>query len=1399
MKQVQAVSGFKKKVLCATMAAVLGGSAGYSSYALSAYQSGFISGFKNSDEFVRRYDQANAYAKNNKGVLGVESFKRLVRNNISKYREVLQQVIQKGVDKLNRDQSGKLVGDKGEKGRLLNELIRLNGEIKEADKKLDNYAQGIKDKVIEARRSDKEGNEIYKKIDFKGDVLGVLAKSSDEILEAVYDLLMDEKQKNGHPLLSRLSEGNKDYVGVVTHYMDLIEKQKYTFLDTLFKPVLARARTRGFVAGDTITLSDIKERTQKEYSKANVVTVNLQATGDNLDKEVGKNLVSAEKNPYSVILLGFTGDFDALSRLAAHEVTASEGSSPIANTLALSVDKTKKEIGFSGAFLAFSGEATNNLNSPLGSIKCNTIKGIKAEPIMGRGHLLIDKGAQLAVRTVGSKKHPVTSIEVSAGSVLRASSVYVRSSLLLAGKASGVNDQQPIDIEFVSLDNGDFDYVDKEGYLLKKDGDKYYRVNINGKFINDKGDVLSQEASAAQKVEKSPERVARSVVIPQGKAEHRIAFVDPFLKHRLVTFAPLIVHQDTASRYDNNGRFLEIEADGDIGFITQLNESVSDKGLYKAHKVNLNIKSFKALLGTGDDARDAFVEVNLLPMVAGEGNKKSMAEKGFDSEIRLKSDLAYILINGNSPQPNQAGTGSLVVLSGSDSHVKGYVHGFKELRIQDGAFFQGDIQAQTEDESANTSSVVRVFNGTYGGGKLDSRTVVAHKEQLTIQPTPWDEGGKLDVTSIAGENGVQDAKQAQSAVLTKELDISSGGLLVLSHPEREVELFGDETRSASQSTSGSGTNTSGGGDNTAGNTTGNTAGNTAGNTSGNGSDSTASGEDEKKQPAADTQTPAPTRTIALKPVLEIDATKGGCLKLGSGSIEVKILDEKRPFIVVKGKVDKAFDDPAKLKASVSTRVAIDKDLLAAAHKQKDKGVQLGKEDARLMSMVKDENREQGLTFILAEAETGQWPDTMPTDTVSRTLLFDTSFNVSEDKKQLRGQIKPAADIRNNLMDKSVSAPGASALAAHLRHVGKSLKNDRISYKDALVLDAVQRAEDEQRLDKLADEVLPHNVASGANVMVNRSLMNRVHGSIDQHLNGLKDMVASGDTFESVGFWGQYIHNNGSLANKKSGKGGIYGFSSKLDGITLGMEGEFDEQLAVGAAFSFAKSNISTRKVSQSTKGNHYLGSLYMSWTEGLGFVDGVFSLGMGKNDYKSTVDGFNYKGDGKTVTWGLGVGGGYNLPVHDEWTLQPRAELSYSSFKVNDYKMKNGNEAAFEQQISTDTVHAVELGVGFRLLGDIPLEQGTLKPEYRMMGYYDFCGKNYGAELKSLDPVTGISDSDAKAEKLKGMRREKGRALVGLGLAFDMDNNLSLGMNYDYNFSGKFRDHSVMAKASYSF
>ncbi|PJE80333.1 putative surface cell antigen sca2 [invertebrate metagenome] len=389
--------------------------------------------------------------------------------------------------------------------------------------------------------------------------------------------------------------------------------------------------------------------------------------------------------------------------------------------------------------------------------------------------------------------------------------------------------------------------------------------------------------------------------------------------------------------------------------------------------------------------------------------------------------------------------------------------------------------------------------------------------------------------------------------------------------------------------------------------------------------------------------------------------------------------------------------------------------------------------------------------------------------------------LSGDKQSEKKQVQNLQDQLKALQQKQKEAEEIQArLQLALEETGRKAedkKEDSEEEKEILVIPIQVVPHQEPMKLAVTGKIIQGKVPQRAGIQMVGENSKRIHAHLKDQIQ--EKMLAAGDGAEREEIWGSYIHSNG----KQNNKGSIKGYSSRLDGVTIGADANMvDSPFSLGAVFSAAKSRVNVHQAADSVSSDFYLLSLYGNYAEGKCFIDGIVSYGIGMNDYQSVIQGKKNKATGDSKTYGLSLSTGYNYALDPQWSLQPRAEFNCLKADVDAYKMA-------KTRYKAKSLLVTELGLGTILSGNISLEKGVLTPELSLMGYHDFNGGDMG----------GTAVADGQSLKLKGLKRNRNRGVAGAGVSYSMDNNLTLGLDYNYDFSKGYRADSLKASVGYLF
>ncbi|PJE79437.1 Outer membrane protein B [invertebrate metagenome] len=259
-------------------------------------------------------------------------------------------------------------------------------------------------------------------------------------------------------------------------------------------------------------------------------------------------------------------------------------------------------------------------------------------------------------------------------------------------------------------------------------------------------------------------------------------------------------------------------------------------------------------------------------------------------------------------------------------------------------------------------------------------------------------------------------------------------------------------------------------------------------------------------------------------------------------------------------------------------------------------------------------------------------------------------------------------------------------------------------------------------------------------------------SFRQHnLRAYEAGINSGDpVVNTPGFWGKYHYVSGSGKNR----GVVYGADSDINGLSLGLDGQMNDQLILGVGFGYHQAKLTAKDIEQQITSNYYTVSVYSSWTNREWFVDGTLLYSYGSSDFKHSVSNLFYKADGiKQHLWGGSIASGYQVK-YDKLMLESVLQCNYLKGKFDGYKEKKSG--IFAQQVKNKDVESVDLGIGCRLSENYLLDKGLLTPTIQLMGYHDFNNDTAEAQVCLIGSDTWVS--------LYGNDKKQNRLLAGAGL-----------------------------------
>ncbi|KAF1072099.1 MAG: Extracellular serine protease [Pseudomonas citronellolis] len=371
-----------------------------------------------------------------------------------------------------------------------------------------------------------------------------------------------------------------------------------------------------------------------------------------------------------------------------------------------------------------------------------------------------------------------------------------------------------------------------------------------------------------------------------------------------------------------------------------------------------------------------------------------------------------------------------------------------------------------------------------------------------------------------------------------------------------------------------------------------------------------------------------------------------------------------------------------------------------------------------------------------------------------TLLAHVSARQGNEAGTVIGDL---GGSRNAQRAMAAFTPVASTLASH-------------APDDVLFQHYIAASQEPTALRHLAEQ-LAANVDSGAQ-----------HAAIANQRLTRAAIERRSATNSAPGGWVQSLYGHAD----QGGRDGVAGYNRYSQGVAVGVDASLDAQTRVGAAYSYLHSTLNGKRSADTEVDGSAL-SLYGSLQQGHAFADASLTYGFNDNHGKRSLAGTQAKANYNSRLLGLDVTAGYRWAMTPGWQLQPQVVARYSRVDLDGYREK-GSAAAL--RVSSQRFEAAELGSGLRLSGDLPMGQGHLLPQARLMGYHDFAADRARSTSNFL-----LGDARFVSTGASSVRNSYEAAL---GSDYRLG-DLTVGLDYSYGGKTDYSASSLSAHLSYAF
>lgn len=290
-------------------------------------------------------------------------------------------------------------------------------------------------------------------------------------------------------------------------------------------------------------------------------------------------------------------------------------------------------------------------------------------------------------------------------------------------------------------------------------------------------------------------------------------------------------------------------------------------------------------------------------------------------------------------------------------------------------------------------------------------------------------------------------------------------------------------------------------------------------------------------------------------------------------------------------------------------------------------------------------------------------------------------------------------------------------------------------------------------------------------------------SIGQLYSGTDRKPAEyGMWFESFGQWSDQDKENG-----------LPGYDADVFGVAIGLDKLFSDRYLFGIGFGYSDTNIDMDRNQGDGDISTYYGSIYGSFFNEKGYLDGIFSYG--RQDYSSkrrieigTIQS-TARSDHDGESLSAMVEGGLNFDYRP-WVLQPFANLQYIYLDEDGFTEKGAD--GLNQKVESRDTDALVSELGLRISRIVQMETGLLIPEASLAWLYDF-------DLDDRVVKSSFAGQPWTAFTIEGMDTEQNGAAAGFGITFQGKSGFKPSLKYAGEFRDGYKSHAVTGELRWEF
>jgi outer membrane autotransporter protein len=285
-------------------------------------------------------------------------------------------------------------------------------------------------------------------------------------------------------------------------------------------------------------------------------------------------------------------------------------------------------------------------------------------------------------------------------------------------------------------------------------------------------------------------------------------------------------------------------------------------------------------------------------------------------------------------------------------------------------------------------------------------------------------------------------------------------------------------------------------------------------------------------------------------------------------------------------------------------------------------------------------------------------------------------------------------------------------------------------------------------------------------------------------------VAAGNHMDDVGMWMQAFGSTGDQNDRQ----GIAGFDADTLGLSFGADTLVSDNLRVGAAFSYANSDVDTKGLANKLDIDNYQGTIYGSYDLGMHYLDASFSYG--KNTYDSrrviTVGTVNRIALADFNADQVILQGQYGREyTHaDDIYISPYVGLFYANLDIDGYSETGAG--TLNLNVDGQSYETLESVLGVSARKEMESRDGTsIMPELHAAWRHEF--------LDEIQVNTSTYTGGGASFITTGADPANNTFNIGASFSMFLENNVDIKFSYDFDTKSDYKGHSGLINIRYNF